>query len=472
MDEAETLAKSTRAVMVAPAGHGKTEIIATSVARYGGRRELVLTHTHAGVDALRVRLAKFGVRVGACQLDTIAGWVLRTAAAFPGLSGISTLTPRHSDEHASVCRAASTLLGLTPMREIMRASYSGVYVDEYQDCTVDQHAVVVGLGAILPCRIVGDPLQGIFDFGSNKPVDWTDHVLSTFMEIPASRTPWRWVGVNPDLGKWLSDVRERLSCGGDVDLRTAPSSVQWLEGGTSSEKRQRQIMACRAAARSKGDTVIAIHQWRQQCHAVASRLNGLYSCVEPIDEQDLYDACGSLDDPGGFTRAVALLDFVGKCVTRVNVEFRTIRNALAAGRIPRVQKYRAELESLLALGSDLSTSVVPALRMLARVGVVYRQELLREMERAVTSLLVGEASTLADAAWLVRNRTRQRGRSMWRHSVGTTLLVKGLQFDHAVVLDADMYDSRNLYVALTRASKSLTVISRHPVIRPRSPGRC
>ena len=39
---------------------------------------------------------------------------------------------------------------------------------------------------------------------------------------------------------------------------------------------------------------------------------------------------------------------------------------------------------------------------------------------------------------------------------GTTLLVKGLEFHHAVVLDADAYDARNLYVALTRGSISRT----------------
>jgi hypothetical protein len=46
--------------------------------------------------------------------------------------------------------------------------------------------------------------------------------------------------------------------------------------------------------------------------------------------------------------------------------------------------------------------------------------------------------------------------------VGTTLLVKGLEFDHAVVLDADALDAKNLYVALTRGARSLTVVSRGP----------
>lgn len=40
-----------------------------------------------------------------------------------------------------------------------------------------------------------------------------------------------------------------------------------------------------------------------------------------------------------------------------------------------------------------------------------------------------------------------------------TLLIKGLEFDHALVLSADELDARNLYVALTRGSRSLTVLT-------------
>lgn len=74
---------------------------------------------------------------------------------------------------------------------------------------------------------------------------------------------------------------------------------------------------------------------------------------------------------------------------------------------------------------------------------------------------------MSDAAWIVRSRTRRAGRHLSRCVVGTTLLVKGLEFDHAVVLDADSYDAKNLYVALTRGSKSLTIVSRDSLLQPR-----
>ena len=53
MNEAAALARSARGAMIAAAGCGKTEVIASAVANYGGGKELVLTHTHAGVEAIR-----------------------------------------------------------------------------------------------------------------------------------------------------------------------------------------------------------------------------------------------------------------------------------------------------------------------------------------------------------------------------------------------------------------------------------
>ena len=47
MPEAADLIVMGNAAIVAPAGHGKTEIIANVAAL--GRRALILTHTHAGV---------------------------------------------------------------------------------------------------------------------------------------------------------------------------------------------------------------------------------------------------------------------------------------------------------------------------------------------------------------------------------------------------------------------------------------
>jgi hypothetical protein len=453
--------------MIAPAGFGKTHVIATAVAKYGGGRELILTHTHAGVDALRGRLARMGVPAKAYHLDTIAGWALRLAAAFPGTSRLPTTEPRTNEEYSGVYVAAARLLGLRPIREIIRASYSGAFVDEYQDCTLVQHGLALALVALLPCRIVGDPLQGIFDFGDNEAIRWDEHVSSAFDPVAGPTKPWRWCDANPVLGEWLHAVRECLKNQQGIDLREAP--VQWVDGSDPQTKASNQREACFRAARREGESVVAIHKWPNQCHDVASGLNGKFSCVEAIDTKDLYEAARSLDTTCGYNRAVAVLDFAGKCITQVKTALKTIRNAFEAGRPPKVRKNAEVAQALLAVAKDDSLAAVEH-ALLALVGVekavVYRRELLGEMRKAIRAVMAGEASNLEDAVWVVRNRSRRLGRILPRCAVGTTLLVKGLEFDHAVVLDADSYDAKNLYVALTRGSKSLTVVSKSSVICP------
>jgi len=330
-----------------------------------------------------------------------------------------------------------------------------------------QHGLVVKLLEILPCRIVGDPLQGIFDFGDNRPVQWDQHVRTTFHEVSGPTTPWRWANSNPAIGEWLMDIRGKLVSDQGVDLRHAP--VQWLDCCDSKTVKAKQLSACFARAGKRGETVIAVHQWPNQCHNVASCLKGIYSCIEPVDAEDLYDSAQFIDTTTGFARAVAVLDFAGKCITKVRTELKTIRSALKDGNIPRVRKNQDQMRVLLEVADNNSLAAVKrALRSLTEVtgAVVYRRELLQEMERAAHAVFVGNADTLYEAAWVVRNRVRQRGRCLPRCGVGTTLLVKGLEFDHVVVLDADGFDARNLYVALTRGAKSLTIVSRDKIITP------
>ena len=59
--------------VVAPAGFGKTHLIAAAL-HYAEKRQLVLTHTYAGVNALRRKLRQVRASDGACRIDTIASW--------------------------------------------------------------------------------------------------------------------------------------------------------------------------------------------------------------------------------------------------------------------------------------------------------------------------------------------------------------------------------------------------------------
>ena len=79
--------------------------------------------------------------------------------------------------------------------------------------------------------------------------------------------------------------------------------------------------------------------------------------------------------------------------------------------------------------------------------------------RSALLLCIGRPGlSLKDAIRETQAKARHAGRTVPRRSVGSTLLVKGLEFDHAIVVHSPKMTRRDWYVALTRASKSLTVL--------------
>ena len=67
-----------RGTVTAPAGCGKTQLIAHALAAHRGTKPiLVLTHTNAGVAALHGQLVRAGVPTSAYRLSTIDGWAIR-----------------------------------------------------------------------------------------------------------------------------------------------------------------------------------------------------------------------------------------------------------------------------------------------------------------------------------------------------------------------------------------------------------
>lgn len=141
--------------VVAPAGFGKTHLIAASLC-HAEKRQLVLTHTYAGVNALRRKMRQIGVPNGASRIDTIASWALRLSLSYPEASRWSIERP-DQEQWAELYRACCRLLEYGFIRRVLRASYGGLYVDEYQDCSRAQHDIV--LRALATCRAASSVIR-------------------------------------------------------------------------------------------------------------------------------------------------------------------------------------------------------------------------------------------------------------------------------------------------------------------------
>lgn len=73
--------------------------------------------------------------------------------------------------------------------------------------------------------------------------------------------------------------------------------------------------------------------------------------------------------------------------------------------------------------------------------------------------------SLLESAQRYQRDFRHSGRPI-RHNklIGTTLLVKGLEYDYAIILEAESMSPKELYVALTRGAKTITIVSLHNTI--------
>jgi len=186
-DEARAFADSRRGIVIAPAGCGKTFLLAEAVGCSTGR-QLVLTHTHAGVRAIRGHLERQGVPSALYRVATIDGFSLRYASAFPTLSKWATPIPTGND-WKTLRGCAQVLLGTSAIRRVLAVTYSGVFVDEYQDCSVAQHQLILALGEFMPVRVVGDPLQAIFALLDREEFRHWREIERTFTLVAELTTP-------------------------------------------------------------------------------------------------------------------------------------------------------------------------------------------------------------------------------------------------------------------------------------------
>ncbi len=97
---------------------------------------------------------------------------------------------------------------------------------------------------------------------------------------------------------------------------------------------------------------------------------------------------------------------------------------------------------------------------------VFRPAVMRACLRALELCCGPDAIDFEDAAILVREQSRILGRPLPQRAVGSTLLLKGLEAEVAVILDANSLDSQNLYVAMTRGSQRLVACGHDPVLDP------
>jgi hypothetical protein len=454
-----------RALVVAPAGCGKTQLIAETVAHPRSGRQLVLTHTHAGVAALKRRFDRLRVPPEKYRVDTIAGWCLLYATAYPNVSGVPGDLGANPDWRA-VYPAAVRVVERPLGQHILAANYDGMLVDEYQDCSASQHVLVSTIAGFLPCRAVGDPLQAIFGFRPNDPMVPWQHVEDFFTRMPDLTEPWRWNGANRQLGEWLLNARRELLTTNQLTIAEG-APVGWDRWDEESE-----ADTCWSWNGARTDRVVVIKKWPRDCVKIAARLGGRFEVVEAFDDRDLPALAESANLVTGADLVRRVHGYVRERMTGVGPDLDALVTAIAEGR--STHRFRTHLDHRDRLervaAAPTPENLLDVLEGFRRQAgwAIYRPAGWFQLRTALQECIGVGLTQLPDAVAAVRNRARHRGRhSPWR-TLGTTLLVKGLEFDDAAVLDADAFSVNELYVAITRGARSLRVLSADRVLRPRA----
>jgi len=217
-------------VVEAPAGCGKTfqgAAYARDVSRTLGQgRLLILTHTHGACGVFAERTRGMAGRVDIRTLDSLIGQVAtlyRRALGLP--DNLSTWA--YQDDGAGFEIMAEKVAGYLERHPIIRQAlarrYPVIVCDEHQDASDAQHRTIMALrlgGARL--RIFGDPLQAIF--ASDKSDRAMAAALAQWEALKANAAfdelaqPHRWQAGTPALGQWVLAARTQLKAGRPVVL--------------------------------------------------------------------------------------------------------------------------------------------------------------------------------------------------------------------------------------------------------------
>lgn len=471
----ENFISKSKSLVIAPAGYGKTHTIAESIL-YAEGKQLILTHTHAGVASIKEKLIKNKVNKTLYNVETVSSFTQRYTNAFTTTEDI----PNQEDSksyYPFIIKEATRIVKIAVVADVIRNTYTGLFVDEYQDCTIEQHEFIVALANVLPTRILGDFLQGIFDF-TGQMVNLEDNdLLEGFVENKYTlTTPWRWKKTNEQLGESLKDIRARLIASEEIKLDVY-KSIEFIKIGHKDIRDFRSIYYRAIRSLYKEESLLIIHPDSANIHSrlkFVKTFQNQFRLIESIDDNSFYNIAKQLDDSTIETLPVIIrnicLQLFNK--TGINVWFndKGLKKKTKDDDKRAIEPIKLLMDNLTKSDSINYQKVATLLNEVFTLPKLncYRKEIFKNI---CTALIQAhkEKITVYDAMLNNRNAVRMLGRKVYGKCLGTTLLTKGLEFDTVLVLHADRFTCpKNFYVAITRASKRLIIISqKERIILPR-----
>jgi len=462
-EERGKILETPASLIIAPAGHGKTEMI-TELVNDSAGKQLILTHTNAGVDALVKRMKKKHIASEKYSIMTIAAFCMKWCIAYPSTATFDTrlspLSRSTSEEYyCQLYRGCKLIFEKQWARSILLLTYSGLIVDEYQDCICAQHDIIVQISKFLHVTVFGDPLQGIFGFG--QPL--VNLLKTEFTIIPVQTQPWRWEESNHSLGVWLQSMRDRL-----MPILTCSSVTLKLDNIESCvkifEPDNFDPYALLTEIKEYRN-VVYLTKWEPSQLDFAQKMRGLFQHDETQDCKCLFLYAKEFDDKTGTQLALAVIEFMGECATGIKTELKTYREHLSRGDhdFSKISKYETVGKLINSICETSDSKYIVYLIDWLKENTdfhIYRQEALEEMKRCVAFARTYKLSLYDSMIQIRRDARFQKRYSNFKYLSSRTLLSKGLEFDCVIVdISKAMLSAKELYVALTRATKMIYIIT-------------
>ena len=496
----QSFVNENKSLLIAPAGYGKTYTIVECL-NYTTGRQLILTHTHAGVAAIKEKIKEAKIKSDQYSIETISSFAQKYVSAFY----MGDDVPDQDDSknyHPFLIEKAQRLFQSTIIKRIIKLTYAGLFVDEYQDCTKSQHRMILALSESLPTHVLGDPLQGIFNFNGDL-VEFTED-LKEFCSFPELNTPYRWYkeGNKRELGDLLKRIRTALRACEDIDLELEKSTSGFYfypvqkSDLTNKESSYRAILnkiITNPNKRPELNSLLVIipekyknfekgRPFQKGNIEDRTRLRNMISfdksltLLEAIDDKNFYSLAKKIDN---IHRSIKTAhepikkindEILKKIFLKKNINSWFNDKDVKDKRDPNDKRKAIVLKDVIMQYISQPTSnnmkfIFLELKNNLKVGTPREglyYSILNALEQSES-----DGASVYEAMKTQRNVIRRSGRKIYGKCIGTTLLTKGLEFDTVVILDADKFtDPKNFYVAITRCCKKLIIFSSEKILSP------
>lgn len=485
LDHLEFVTKG-KSMLIAPAGFGKTHTIAECLKHTQNKgKQLILTHTHAGVASIKEKIKKEGIPYSSYEVETITSFAQKYVLSFYiGKLPFEQENPKKY--YPFIINEAISLFKLAPIKQIVSNTYTGLFVDEYQDCTVKQHELILLLSELFPTHILGDFLQGIFGFNGEQlvdmlnPADMKDFLVTKY-ELDK---PQRWLnGNNASLGESLKEIRRLLEDCEEVNLSNYKASIEVVKMKKSDEFLEFEVKSDtggkiknplnkRIWDLKKEYSLLMLYPNNEKNRNSAPRelfiklFGDDFKLLEAIDDKLFYKYSKLFDETTSKNISKDLNSILSKCYTKKCLDYWFKNSNLENNELAL---FKPISDNIGKLKKEINKQIIgETMRMIHSLPKMkcIRKEIISSVIYSLQEAYLNNCSVY-ESMINRRNSIRRVGRKVIGKCVGTTLLTKGLEFDTVVILNAHEFDCpKHLYVAMTRASKRLLIFTENLALSP------